>query len=678
MSKRRKAPRGHWLNDNRASRRPKYILFFDTEALIESVDDRCEVHDFRLAVACLCRYTKDEGLVEEGWATFEDPALLWHTVALVASDVEKLLIVSHNIDYDARISKAFTCLPKEGYSPTQTIISHSCTVFDWENDGTKVTLIDNRNLWRNSLLQLGESIGVPKLEVDFKTCGPHELEVYCKRDVEILVRLWQEWFTFLDEHDLGNFGFTAARQSFNAYRHRFMEKRIGIHKRPDAAALERDAYRGGRTECFKVGKFGSGPFYKLDVNGLYATMMAAYRYPCNIQGVLRKVSQSYLRKLLDEYLVIAQVVVTASDPVYVKRMKGRNCYPTGTFMTTLTTPELKRALDRNEIRGIGTVAIYEGGDLFSKYVRYFQTLRLQYKCDGNNVGQEMCKLFLNSLQGKFGQRGYEQKEVGTGLPAEVWTRKAYDADTREESRYVCFGGKVFLQWQEGEGRNAFPAIPAHVSAYGRLYMWNLVLRAGRDHVFYMDTDSLIVDQEGYDRLADVMHPTKLGYLKLEGIAEDLEIHAKKDYRFGRKRVLKGIKKDAKRLAASVYEQWQFTTLKYALRDCNLEGVKLFKVIKHVRGGYLAGTVADDGTVKPPKAHLTAPKLFEYLDRSDIHNRSVWCFDPTWLEGRQDVAFHQERRDLEEWWHGFLEWLQTLSSSLPGPSASPQPVPVVYV
>ncbi|MBU2685564.1 MAG: DNA polymerase, partial [Gammaproteobacteria bacterium] len=276
----------------------------------------------------------------------------------------------------------------------------------------------------------------------------------CEENIDVLVDLWKAWFTFLDENDLGNFGPTVGRQAFNAYRHRFMSSKIGIHRDKAAVRLERAAYRGGRTECFQVGHFTDGPYYKLDVNSMYAAIMLGYSFPKKLISVIRNVKASDLARLLNQYSVIAEVVIQPKEPIYPKRMSGRNSYPTGTFMTTLTSPELRRALENDEVRGVGEVAFYESARLFTDYISFFAERRQWYKSQGSDTMQEICKLLMNSLQGKFGQKGHEQEVVGYTLPSIAIRRKEYDALTGDMSEILHMGGSIIRQTTEGEGRDS--------------------------------------------------------------------------------------------------------------------------------------------------------------------------------------------------------------------------------
>jgi hypothetical protein len=622
--------RCHWLSRNKASRRPDALLIFDTEATIDRPTPLTEQHSWRLGVGALCEYSPFNGLDVVQYRHLREPVDLWAWANEASRTYENLVLVSHNIDYDSRLSRAFHYLPLAGFEPEFAVISQSCTYFEWKRGDHRLQLLDSLNLFPYPLENLGKSVGLEKLAVDFDTATDDELTIYCHRDVEILVAAFKRWLRFLDEHSLGNFAITIAGQAFNAYRHTWMPCQIGIHDNVEALELERDAYRGGRCEVFYLGDLHDDEYYKIDVNGLYAAMMAWYPYPRRLIKILHNVQPRYLDHLLDEYLCIAEVALHVEQPKFPMRTRNRNCYPTGAFVTTLTTPELQLALIDGDVVGVGRVAIYEPDDLFSEYIDWATRLRADYRTQGDFAQSQMCKLLRNTLHGKFGQHGYSQTILGDAPLDAVGVKRWTNMDTGEECTDLTFGGRTLRQMTGGESYDSFPAIPAHVNGYGRAYMWSLMQMAGRDHVFYIDTDGMIVDRVGYANLAGMIDPAKLGYLKLEGTATDVQIRAVKDYKFAGKNVIKGAKSNAVWDGVAAYSQWHFTTLKYAFHSHKLEGVTLHRVRRELRREVVHGEVLDSGWVKPPRLHLSPTDIDTLLAGTEHTNRWVWEFNQEWL------------------------------------------------
>jgi len=623
--------RCHWLRHNRSNKRPDAILFLDTESHIAHPDSRVEEHSFHLAVGCACVYDLFVGIEEREWRDLPSPEALWGWVEELSSENDTLMLVAHNMDYDARISRAFWFLPRLGWTPTFCVMSPSCTIFEWQRDDKKIVLLDNLNLFKVPLADLGQAVGINKIDVDFTQVDDDVLLEHCRADVAILVETWRWWLRFLDHNNLGDFGITVARQAFNAYRHRFMDCQIGIHNNAAAIDLERAAYRGARCECFRVGKLPEREYFKLDVNGLYAAMMKWYPYPRKLVKVIQNVRLDYLDQLLQDYLVIAEVVVEVVEPKYPVKVRETTAFPTGTFVTTLTTPELQQAIIANEIRGVGRVALYEPVDLFSGYIDFFTSLRQDAKAKGLYALDKLYKLLRNSLEGKFGQHGYKQSIIGDASIDAVSVRRWVNGETGDTCVDWTFGGKIIRQISTGEAFDSFPSIPAHVNAYGRIYMWSLIQMAGRDHVFYTDTDSLIVDRVGMDRLQGMIDPAKLGYLKVEGIATDVEIRARKDYRLGDREIVKGIKRNAQDLGGNTFDQWHFTTLRYAFLSKRLEDVTLHKVRKELKRSVTGGTLGTDGWITPPHLRMNTDDVRSLVLGDERDTTWTWEFDQSWLD-----------------------------------------------
>jgi len=621
--------RCHWLRRNRASRRPEVIIFVDTEARMTDLDDRRVEHSLRLGWACLCQYTPETGLQESEWFEFGDPLSFWQWVFAISGDHEQLYIVAHNIAYDARLLKAFSTLPANSFAPNYAIMSESCIFFTFQSDKQKIHLLDNSNYWQIGLDQLGKEFGVAKGTVDFETATDAELSAYCRQDVSVLVTIWQFWLDLLDEHDLGDFAITAAGQAWNAYRHKFMKEKIGIHNRKDAIDLERASYRGGRVEVFRTGSFNGANYYKLDVNGLYAYVMQDSPHPQKLLKIVRARNPDELFTLMERWLAIADVIVDTDKPYYPYRAKDQNYFPVGVFRTQLATPELRIALGEGHLRAIGEVALYEPADLFSGYINTLTPLRQKYKAAGDTGRSLICKLLRNSLYGKFAQRGYRQEVLEDAPLDEVSVRRWVRAETGDRCVDWTFGGKTIRQYYEGESFDSFPAVSAHTAAYAREHMLMLLDLAGWENCLYMDTDSLIVGERGFQRLEAARDNLKLGHLKVEGVTTDLEILAKKAYRFGGQDTIKGVKKKAKRVGQDTYSQEFFTTLNYSFRSGDLGSVQTYQVETHLRHVVTNAIVGLDGVVRPQELEMTQDAVYEIV-RPESSSRWTWWVDVDWL------------------------------------------------
>ncbi|RLI86441.1 MAG: hypothetical protein DRP01_04205 [Archaeoglobales archaeon] len=617
MAKKRFA---HKLKSNKSKAFPRYIIFFDVETKQHQLDNRFTRQEFYLAVACYCKVNSGDFSFRKKWAYFTNIEDLWNWIVEHAKPRQRLYLVAHNVAFDFIVVRGFTNLFQRGFEllsfyekkPT-TIIEFgkpTLTFQRWREKGkgkenyrgrryeTRIVVLDNLNLFKGQLQKWGKLMNLPKLEIDFAKASDRYLREYCKRDVEIMVTLWEWWYKFLLENDLGAFGKTVATQAFNAYRHRFMPVTIWIHNDDSALALEREAYHGGMVRCFRLGRYEGQTFYKLDVNSMYPYVMYMYQMPCDYAGSLYNVGIDKLEKLLQRYAVIAKVELNTKDDCFPYLLDNHLCYPVGSFTTTLTTPELKYALEHGYIAEIYQLAYYRQAFLFKDYVQFFYRLKQQYDKEGNRLLRQLCKLFLNSLYGKFGQYATEMKEFGH-LPKEYFAVETHiDSHTLEKFYIYKIGRVAYVRQVVGEGFNAFPAIAAHITAYARMYLWELINLAGRENVFYCDTDSLIVNEQGYQNLLHLISPTDLGKLKVEDRANRLIVYGRKDYVFGHKVKRKGIRSKAVQIAPGIFLQEIFPSIRGIMARFGKEEYYTIREVKALKRNFRYGIIEKDGRVKP--------------------------------------------------------------------------------
>ncbi|GAI41675.1 unnamed protein product, partial [marine sediment metagenome] len=252
----------------------------------------------------------------------------------------------------------------------------------------------------------------------------------------------------------------------------------------------------------------------------------------------------------------AKVLIDTDEPAYAVR-RERTIFPVGRFWVTLTTPELKYAFEHNHIVKVEQAVFYEQADIFRSYVDRFYKLRQEFRSAGVAEYEELCKKFLNSLYGKFGQKADVWKKIGDcpNEPDRVEICFIKGICRVRQIRYLL--GEIFELEGYEECFNSFPAIAAEVSAYARMYLYELMKQAGTENVFYCDTDSLVINEVGLCNLKNLMDENRLGALKLVETSSELLIRGLKDYSTSSKVVIKGISKNATKLSDGVYEQEQW-------------------------------------------------------------------------------------------------------------------------
>jgi len=141
-----------------------------------------------------------------------------------------------------------------------------------------------------------------------------------------------------------------------------------------------------------------------------------------------------------------------------------------------------------------------------------------------------------------------------------------------------------------------------------MYLWQLIMTAGRKNVLYVDTDSLFVTEEGLANLRTFIDPKRLGALKVEGETDYLEISAPKVYRFGLETKTKGIRDNALYKGDGFYVQDQWTRLGTRVKHQLGEVYLIRKIEKHLSYEIRKGTVTVSGWIEPIRLELPAPSL----------------------------------------------------------------------
>lgn len=588
----------HQLKSNETNQRPTRFLFVDIESRLEKVDDTRTRHRIWFGYAFYWRRRAWGEKDTEKWYRFETETEFWDLVCSRTKQKEPLHLICHNVNYDLGVLNIFTQLPNRGFELTAFYTSGHTSILSFVNGKQKIKVLDNGNYFPGALSRWGAAIGVEKMDVNPLTDPIEVVDPYCRRDTEILYILWKRMLDYLDKHDLGCWGPTLPSQAFHAYRHRFMTHPIYIHDNEEVLELEREAYHGGRTSVFYKGQLRDGPYYKLDINSMYPYVMHEHPYPNNLKGVVANMTRRELEAKLKRYSVVVDCEVETEEPVYPIKHKGHLVHPIGRFRTVLTTPEVKYALEKEYLRKVYKAAYYTQEPLFKAYVRFFYGQKVQYADDPGNPYYSFAKLYLNSLYGKFGQRAMEWEQLEPNQLLDKRTDVITVAGSDEHCFIYRFGPTYWKRTDGGESFNSFPAIAAHVTSYARLYLYRICERAGWENVYYTDTDSVITNQVGYNRLKGLLHTSDLGKLKIEKQSDAVTIKAPKIYEMGDEVRMKGIPRKAEEVEEDTYEFDCFPSFLSQARWEKGEQYHTERTRRHLTYAIYDGRETDRGWIEP--------------------------------------------------------------------------------
>lgn len=573
------------------------VIWFNTHTEFDPKPGETTYHWLKFGYACYMRRHHDGIWGDEDWIKFETADDLWSWVISKLRRKIKLYVFCHNTSFDLPVVDIFNILPRRGFVLKRAIIEAPPTILSYRGRDCSITVIDTLNIWRMPLKYLGEEIGLTKLDMPDNNDLQIDWEQYGRRDVEILRAACLKWFDFLESNDYGSFAPTLAGQAMRVYRHKYNRHQIFIDDNKQSLELTREGYYGGRVECFYIGSFTQN-FTVLDVNSMYPHVMAYNQFPSKLVGHTRHASIRDLLNWFTTYSLTARVRLRTSKAFAPMRKDGKLIFPIGEYECILSTPELKYAYTNAEILEVLEVSVYEQALLFSAMVHDLYARKEQSKREGDTVKEFMYKKLLNSFYGKWGQFGGKWVEESniSDLSSKRWME--YNVDTGETRYYRQIGGLCQTREEPGETKDSFPAIAAHVTAYARMVLYELIQKAGAKNVYYCDTDCILVNDTGLDNVRQLIDPFTLGGLKIAGTYQHIKLFGPKDYWWDSKIKNKGVRNNALWHNPNTVEQNAWSGLRGLLASGITNRPMTHRVLKHLRRVYDKGVVLQDGSVLP--------------------------------------------------------------------------------
>jgi len=576
---------------------PKIFLFTDTETAADR-DDTNNIQFFKIGWIFVWK-SADKAMMKYVTREFFDSAELYNSYfESLALKHQSITIVGHNIFFDLQCSGFFKYFTDKEWQLDWLYDKGLTYILRIVNNKSKIMIISSTNYFDCPLKELGDMIGVKKIDIDLNKARGLKLKRYCYRDTEIVCKGIWYYLQFIKDNDLGRMALTKSSQALIAYRTRFMDKKIYKHTEAEAFDIERKAYFGGRTESFHIGDVTGSEFLYIDFNSMYPYVMSKYKYPVKMVMLIDSEPDRKYTEFLDRYGLIAEVDLDTPEPAFAVRYQSKLIFPTGCFRTFLCSEGLKYAVSKGYVKRFIRGAFYQMDDIFSQYVDFFSDLRGKYQGDENKVMTKLCKYMHNTLYGKWAEREIVTDMTSCPTSGEYDRKEIWDAVNGGFWTETHFMNQIIIQHYEGEGSHSMPAIAAHITENARLELWDLIKAVGRDRAIYCDTDSIIIHAKDLHRVKKWIHPTRLGAVKIQDRFNELSIGGAKNYRTDKFKHIKGIPEKAEEIAPDVFRFDSFQRQAACLKDSRSSGVKITSVTRELKHKYNKGVVHDDGTVTP--------------------------------------------------------------------------------
>jgi len=597
------------LRVNKSVALPRRLLFLDSETKKRGRPG--EERDYAyLAWTCFMelRAHNKKGYTEI-WRFWEDMTVMWNWIEALTAKKMTLYVVASNVTFDLVATGGVEHLTDCGWTMVFYHEAAKMLILKLTRQGRTIVFLNLQNFYPMGIGRVGKLLGIEKGKVNFETDDFGTVKEYCKNDVEILKRAFLGWLEFIEREDMGRWGLTYAAQAFNAYRHRYMQHKILPLGDSQEDSFCRPGYFGGRVECFWIGKGKEGDFTMLDVNSMYPYVMRENWYPSVLCGQAADVPPSKLPYLLDNYCLVGDCVVNTEEPVYPVRREGKMVFPTGVIDVVLGSEGIRYAHAHGHLMGVSNLYIFHREKLFTDWVEGMYQEKRKAKEEGDKLRGRIYKLLMNSLYGKFGQMSPNVIEDEYTEETAFESRKVYYDDTPDSGMEYTMFHRHFQTKGRKPSAKSNVAIALHVTEYARFVLWEYIKKAGVENVFYCDTDSLIVNDQGCKNLQTSINRTTLGMLSVERRGKTLTVNAPKDYKLGSYKRQKGIRSDAVQTGVNTFQQVFFPGFKTLLRKGIKTGFPIGTIEKKLEYNYTKGIVGSDGRVTPLQQ---APKALSLL------------------------------------------------------------------
>lgn len=485
----------HYLRGNAMSRQSRRHIFFDTEA-VQHYDNGVVTQTWLCGVA---RYLDADTRRREPVVfdrEYSDPSALWDDVSDFTRRNARTLLWAHNLSYDLRISRALELLPPMGWSLRAIVLDGlACWAkFTWDD---RTLVMCDFTSWASvplsriaSLLNLHQE-PLPENQDDLRGMLRR-----CRQDVEILSEAVTHTLGWLAADDLGNLQITGAGQAWSAFRHRFMTHKVLVHDDERAHQAERKAIWTGRTETYRHGVIEKERTYEYDLPRAYATIAASERLPSVYVGSLKRCSLANLRTWSRTRKLLCDCSVTSPAPIVPTEHDGRILWPVGTFKTTLWDCEILAAVERGAKVRLYRTYVYTAEPCLEKWAKWVLSQLDPDESTATPLQQQILKQWSRSLIGRFALRYRSWTPMGTADSADLYLSRIVGKREEKGAQMMHVGTDLLELGALTSTENELPQITGYITAVCRLRLLDLIETAGWENVYYVDTDSLIVNRAG--------------------------------------------------------------------------------------------------------------------------------------------------------------------------------------
>lgn len=485
--------------------------------------------------------------------SFDDLERMWARVHQHARGKGLTFLWVHDLSRTARLTNLFHWLPALGWTLDALSLNPGAPWLVWRRKDDTIKVADVMSIWPTSLDKIGQYFGLSRRETPDDDAYALTWVAHVHWDNWILYTAVECYVYWVRRQDLGSLSVTGNGQAWSAFRRRFMDTGILVHHEEDVLAMERRAMWTGRCEAFWHGTLTRQVVDEWDFSNAHNSIARDHDMPVFPHGPIDP--EVPLSRYLDDdrYHVLAEIEVSTDVPC-VPAMDGTHIvWPTGDFVTTLWTPELRIALEHCRAVRVRRGWLYRRAPALR---RWAQWVFAQLAADDITVPawqKDLIKRWGNVLVGRFAMRYPQWTKVGRAPESDVHCTPCTDAQTGEEFLLMQVGHDLWAQTGQTAPNNTAPMITGYVMSVMRAKMWQLMQAMEPDELLYVDTDSLLVTDRWRQHLEELAQTDAGQGLRLKRSWDGMAIYGPRQIVTGESVRVSGLPKTATRTGRHTWE-----------------------------------------------------------------------------------------------------------------------------
>lgn len=482
----------HYLRKNHAERTPPTVIFLDTETRSVPVPVG-QIEVLRQWVACVVdrRPTGKQQLRDE-WGAGQTRPELVEWVDRATRGRRTVWLYAHNLSFDLSTTNVVPMLVRDGWEVTDAAIGGKAPWIRLRKGDRRLAMCDSWSWLPVALGRVGQAVSHDKPPLPLQDGHDAEWLGRCRADVEILRAAILELMSWWDRNKLGRWDISGTSSGWNAMRHIETAQRIVIDPDPEGQEADRAAIYSGRRGVWSLGEHRAGPFLELDLAAAYPTVAASLPLPVKRGRPFDSLPLDDHKLSSDRWGVIARVLVETDTPRWPCRIGRHVWYPTGTFWTTLASPEIAEAKRLGCLRQIGAGRTHRLGMPLSTWGQWVLAVQRGELPDTPEVAKIAAKHWGRAVIGKWASRGFDKIKLGAAPTTEWRYEEGWDNAGKVKGGFVDFGGQRFWVASTLAAENGYPAILAFVESYVRLRLSRVIEAVGTGTTLQANTDGVIV------------------------------------------------------------------------------------------------------------------------------------------------------------------------------------------